>query len=67
MDAALEDLNGSLKLMEDKFIQDRPFIAGDHITLADLVAIVEVVQVWITVLQRFLFENMRMFLKVSEC
>lgn len=50
MDAALEDLNGSLKLMEDKFIQDRPFIAGDHITLADLVAIVEVVQVCITVL-----------------
>ncbi|XP_029296507.1 glutathione S-transferase theta-1b [Cottoperca gobio] len=44
MDAALEDLNGSLKLLEEKFIQDRPFIAGDHITLADLVAIVEVMQ-----------------------
>lgn len=45
LDAALEDLNGSLKLIEEKFLQDRPFIAGDHISLADLVAIVEVMQV----------------------
>uniref|UniRef100_A0A8D3AR66 glutathione transferase n=2 Tax=Scophthalmus maximus TaxID=52904 RepID=A0A8D3AR66_SCOMX len=44
LDAALEDLNASLTLLEDKFIQDKPFIAGDHITLADLVAIVEVMQ-----------------------
>ncbi|XP_042341005.1 glutathione S-transferase theta-1-like, partial [Plectropomus leopardus] len=44
LDSALEDLNGSLKLMEEKFIQDRPFIAGDHISLADLVAIVEIMQ-----------------------
>ncbi|TKS69350.1 Glutathione S-transferase theta-3 [Collichthys lucidus] len=44
LDAALEDLNGSLKLIEEKFLQDRPFIAGDHISLADLVAIVEVMQ-----------------------
>ncbi|KAM3865044.1 glutathione S-transferase theta-1b [Diretmus argenteus] len=44
MDAALEDLNGSIKLIEEKFIQDRPFIAGEHISLADLVAIVEVMQ-----------------------
>ncbi|XP_053186462.1 glutathione S-transferase theta-1b [Scomber japonicus] len=44
LDAALEDLNSSLKLLEDKFIQDRPFIAGEHISLADLVAIVEVIQ-----------------------
>lgn len=44
LDAALEDLNSSLKLLEDKFIQDRPFIAGEHISLADLVAIVEVMQ-----------------------
>lgn len=45
LDAALEDLNGSLKLIEEKFIQDRDFIAGDHISLADLVAIVEIMQV----------------------
>ncbi|XP_070712648.1 glutathione S-transferase theta-1b isoform X2 [Pempheris klunzingeri] len=44
LDAALEDLNGSLRLIEEKFIQDRPFIAGDHISLADLVAIVEIMQ-----------------------
>lgn len=45
LDSALEDLNGSLKILQEKFLQDRPFIAGDHMTLADLVAIVELMQV----------------------
>lgn len=45
MDSALEDLNSSLKLIEEKFLQERPFIVGDHISLADLVAIVEIMQV----------------------
>ncbi|KAM9314248.1 glutathione S-transferase theta-1b [Pholidichthys leucotaenia] len=44
LDLALKDLNASLKVMEEKFLQDRPFIAGDQMTLADLVAIVEVMQ-----------------------
>ncbi|XP_028250407.1 glutathione S-transferase theta-1-like [Parambassis ranga] len=44
LDAAMEDLNASLKLIEEKFLQDRSFIAGDHVSLADLVAIVEVMQ-----------------------
>lgn len=45
MDAALEDLNDSLNIIEKKFIQDKPFIAGENVSLADLVAIVEIMQV----------------------
>lgn len=45
MDAAVEDLNVSLKTFEDKFLQSRPFIIGEKISLADLVAIVEIMQV----------------------
>ncbi|XP_075935019.1 glutathione S-transferase theta-1a [Anarhichas minor] len=44
MDAAVEDLNQSLKMLEEKFLQSKPFIIGDKVSLADLVAIVEIMQ-----------------------
>ncbi|CAK6983488.1 glutathione S-transferase theta-3-like [Scomber scombrus] len=44
MDAAVEELNQSLKMLEEKFIENKPFIAGDKISVADLVAIVEIMQ-----------------------
>ncbi|XP_020788575.1 glutathione S-transferase theta-1b [Boleophthalmus pectinirostris] len=44
MEGALEDLDSSLKVIEDAFIQDRAFIAGEQISMADLVAVVEIMQ-----------------------
>ncbi|XP_051510067.1 glutathione S-transferase theta-1-like [Myxocyprinus asiaticus] len=44
MDSAMEDLNLVLKIIEEKFLQDRPFITGEKISLADIVAIEEMMQ-----------------------
>ncbi|XP_055010968.1 glutathione S-transferase theta-1-like [Boleophthalmus pectinirostris] len=44
MDAALGALNESVALLENYFLQDKPFIAGDQISVADIVAIAEIMQ-----------------------
>uniref|UniRef100_A0A3Q3IWF2 Uncharacterized protein n=1 Tax=Monopterus albus TaxID=43700 RepID=A0A3Q3IWF2_MONAL len=45
VDAAVKDLNQSLKLLEDKFLQSKPLIIGVQISLANLVATVVLMQV----------------------
>uniref|UniRef100_A0A3B3BT31 Glutathione S-transferase theta 1a n=1 Tax=Oryzias melastigma TaxID=30732 RepID=A0A3B3BT31_ORYME len=44
MDIALEDLRHSLDLLEEKFLKDKLFLVSNKISLADVVAVVEVMQ-----------------------
>ncbi|KAM9328989.1 glutathione S-transferase theta-1-like [Gastrophryne carolinensis] len=45
IDYVLAEFNSIMAQLEEKFLQDRPFLTGDEISLADLVAIVEIMQV----------------------
>lgn len=43
--ATLAELDVTLQLLEDKFLQNKDFLVGPHISLADLVAITELMHV----------------------
>ncbi|XP_013206587.1 glutathione S-transferase theta-1 isoform X2 [Microtus ochrogaster] len=43
--ATLAELDVNLRVLEDKFLQDKAFLVGPHISLADLVAITELMHV----------------------
>ncbi|NXX94456.1 GSTT1 transferase, partial [Centropus bengalensis] len=44
MEGVIADLNFVLPPLEEKFLQGKPFIAGNEVSLADLVALVELMQ-----------------------
>ncbi|XP_075708643.1 glutathione S-transferase theta-1-like [Rhinoderma darwinii] len=45
LEYVLAEFRDIMAQLEEKFLQERPFLAGDEISLADLVAIVEIMQV----------------------
>ncbi|NXA53580.1 GSTT1 transferase, partial [Nothocercus julius] len=44
LEEIIEDLSVVLKQFEKQFLQDKPFIAGSEVSLADLVALAELMQ-----------------------
>ncbi|NWJ00904.1 GSTT1 transferase, partial [Crypturellus undulatus] len=44
LEGVVEELNAVLKQFEEQFLQNKPFIAGSEVSLADLVALVELMQ-----------------------
>uniref|UniRef100_A0A8C3F1L6 glutathione transferase n=1 Tax=Chrysemys picta bellii TaxID=8478 RepID=A0A8C3F1L6_CHRPI len=55
---ALEDLTIPLKQLEEKFLQDKPFLVGNMISLADLVAVTELMQVRLIAIGYNILEDM---------
>lgn len=45
LEATLAELDATLQILEDSFLQNKAFLAGPHISLADLVAITELMHV----------------------
>lgn len=43
--STLAELDGCLQMLEDKFLQNKAFLTGPHISVADLVAITELMHV----------------------
>lgn len=43
--ATLAELDGCLQMLEDKFLRNKAFLTGSHISVADLVAITELMHV----------------------
>ncbi|XP_043830551.1 glutathione S-transferase theta-1-like [Dromiciops gliroides] len=44
LEEAMTDLTHTLQLLKQKFLKDKPFLTGDRISLADLMALEDVVQ-----------------------
>lgn len=45
LDQALSDLDVTLERLESMFLRRQPFLCGDDITVADLLAVCELMQV----------------------
>lgn len=45
VERAVTELNGTLDKLESMFLKSQPFLCGDDISLADLLAICELMQV----------------------